>query len=347
MMFAFVPSAFGAAAMATATKASGTVQFRLKTTGSYQTLKNGQALSPGTWVKTGRDGWLELTLTDASRFILANETEMELTSYTISKNKRQGAFSLARGKIRASVVKLAGKQTDIKVRSGTAVAGVKGTSFLMLTEGPANVFFGNEGLVSVRGNGKEEKLMTAGTMTQTTRGYEPQEALKVDPGSPLADAMSTFNTITGETPPADWKAGDSLSAIIARWNVNYGHYLADRGSYHEALRILQIAIDLTQSAEIRADAWLERGTVQGRFLDNPRAALAEYLLVLEEYPRLPQAEIALFSIGQTLYELKLYDQAAARLNQYLTTYPGGRYRGTAETLLKIIDDQTKAGGGAK
>jgi tetratricopeptide (TPR) repeat protein len=334
-----------AATAASARKVSGEAVYRANAQSPYTALTAGTALAQGGWVKTGANGWLELALADGSTITLANNSELELTSIKMGKGKREGLLNLAQGKLRANVVKLAGTQADIKIKSGTAVAGVKGTDFLMMTEGPANVFFGNEGRVAIRGKGKKESLMAAGTMTQTTRGNYPLEPLTVDMESPLADAMKTFNTITGEKPPAEWTAGNALPLIIARWNINYGHYLADRGNYQEALSVFQIAIDLTQNAEIRADAWLERGTVQGRFLDNPRAALAEFLLVLEEYPNLPQAEIALFSAGQTLYELKLYDQAFIRLNQYLQKYPSGRNRSTTETLLNAISTLTRPGAG--
>lgn len=333
-----------AAGVASARKLSGDVTYRTGKQAQYAALAAGATLAEGNWVHTGKNGWVELLLPDGSTITLANNTELELTRLKIGKDKREGVFGLAQGKLRASVVKVAGKQADYKIKSSTAVAGVKGTEFLMMTTGPANVFFGNEGKVSIGGTGKEQKQIQEGTMTQTTRGYEPLEPVSVEKGSALAEAKDTFNAITGSIPPADWMAGDALPIIIARWNVNYSRYLTDRGSYQEALRVLQIAIDLTQAAEIRADAWLERGTIQGRFLDNPRAALAEFLLVLEEYSRLPQAELALFQVGQTLYELKLYDQAAERLNQYLSTYPNGRFRNKVEVLLNSLNTLPKSKG---
>jgi tetratricopeptide (TPR) repeat protein len=178
-------------------------------------------------------------------------------------------------------------------------------------------------------------------MLQNTRGSVPTEPVQVESGSPLAEARELFKAATGAAPPADWGAVDRLPDLLARWNVNNGHYLADRGDYEQALLVFQIAIDLTLVPEIRADARLERGTVQGRFLNNPRAALAEYLLVLEEYPQLNQAENALFSAGQTLFELGLSDQAAARFRQYLQSYPNGRYRATVETLLRQAEPPVK------
>ena len=338
ILFSLVPAAY-AGGIASARKVSGDVRFRPDSRTPYGVLTGGTTLPAGASVRTGRNGWVELRLDDGSTVTLANDTELELTSLTMGKGKKEGLLNLAQGKLRASVVKLAGQQADIRVRSRTAVAGVRGTEFLMLNVGPANVFFGNEGSVAVSGETPDAKFLGAGTMTQTTRGYVPLEPVDVEPGSPLADARATFNAVTGPAPPAEWVAGDNLPSIIARWDINYGHYLADRGDYEEALHVFQAAIDLTQTPEIRADAWLERGTVHGRFLNNPRAALAEYLLVLEEYPKLPQAETALYCVGQTLFDLQLFDQARLRLRQYLTTYPAGRFRGTVETLLYQIGEK--------
>jgi tetratricopeptide (TPR) repeat protein len=217
------------------------------------------------------------------------------------------------------------------------VAGIKGTEFLMMTQGPANVFFGNEGTVSVSGDGKgPQQPLTASTMTQNTRGITPVEPLKVEVGTPIAEAKNIFDKITAAMPPAEWTDSGRISDIIARWNINYGHYLADAGKYNDALHVFQIALDLTKIVDIRADSLMERGAVYARFLRNPELALAEYLLVLEEYPKLPQAETALFNAAQTLVELGFTDQAKIRFEQYLRDYPTGKHRDNVETLLRNL-----------
>ena len=81
---------------------------------------------------------------------------------------------------------------------------------------------------------------------------------------------------------------------------------------------------------------MERGAVYARFLNNPELALAEYLLVIEEYPKLPQAETALFSAAQTLVELGFADQARIRFEQYLDEYPAGKHRDNIETLMRNL-----------
>lgn len=332
-----IPVAALAGPVGKITGLKGTAQIRAKSNIPYGTLKKGETVNEGNWIKTGANGWVELTLNDKSKFTLANNTEFEVTSFFVSKSKREGTFNLAQGKLRASVVKLAGRQSGMTVRSGTAVAGIKGTEFLMLSQGPANVFFGNEGTVGVSGDVKgPQQPLTANTMTQNTRGMTPVEPLKVEAGTPIAEAKGIFDTITAATPPAEWTDSGRISDIIARWNINNGSYLAESGKYNDSLQVFQIALDLSRIAEIRADALMARGAVYARFLNNPELALAEYLLVMEEYPKLPQAETALFNTAQTLAEMGLADQARVRFNQYLRDYPSGKHRDNVDTLLQRL-----------
>lgn len=335
-----LPDLLLAAAVGNATKMSGEVFFRAGDNLKYTLLKQGQTVEEGNWVKTGKKGWLELSLSDGSRFTIANNTELEVNRFMVNKDKKEGSFTLTQGKLRASVVKLGGQQTDIKIRSRTAVAGIRGTEFLMLAEGPANVFFGNEGIVNISGMGEDvAPPLLPGTMTQNTRGFTPLEPVKVEPGTPIAQARNAFEAATSTIPPAEWLAADNLSTIIARWNINYGHYLADSGKHEAALQVFQIALDLTKNADIRADARLERGSVYSRFLSNSEAALAEYLLVLEEYPALKQAEIALVFTGQTLYELGFKKEAKARFREYQQKYPEGKQKGNVETMLNLLKNE--------
>ncbi len=335
-MATLMPLSVLAAPVGKISKFNGAVQYRVKNNISYSPVKSTIEISEGYWIKTGVDGWLELTLADNSKFTMANNSEMEITSFMFSKKKREGSFNLTQGKLRASVVKFSG-QSNLTVKSGTAVAGVKGTEFLMLSEGPANVFFGNEGAVSVSGQGKEAQTLTANAMTQNTRGYTPIEPVKVQPGTPLADAKTAFDKATAAVPPAEWMDSNNLPNIVARWNVNYGRGLADSGKYETALQIFQIALDLTKLDDIRVDARLERGAVYSRFLDNKESAMAEYLLVLEEYPKAVRAETALFSVGEILYTMNFKDQAKIRFQQYLKEYPQGKHKNNVETLLNLLD----------
>ena len=337
MVCLLMPSAVFAAQIGLVTKLRGSVQIRSGAQAPYQALAVGQVMNEGNWLKTGKDGWLELTLTDNSRFTIANNSEFQIENFLANKSSKTGSCVLTQGKLRATVMKLAGQQTDIKVKSGTAVAGVKGTEFLMLSHGPANVFFGNEGTVTVSGASGEGERLPADSMTQNTRGYRPVAAVQVAPGTPLAKAKADFEAATSAVPPLEWAESDNIPNIVARWDINYGHYLADAGRHEEALQVFQIALDLSTLQDVQDDAHLERGGVYGRFLNKPEAALAEYLLVLEAHPEGGRAETALFNVGQTLHHLGRNDLARARFQQYLMQYPSGKYRESVQTLLQLLD----------
>jgi tetratricopeptide (TPR) repeat protein len=319
-------------------KMGGEVFYRPKANIKYETAKEGIEFEVGCWIKTGKKGWAKLALSDGSSFTLANNTEFEIDKFVVGSDKKDGLFNLSQGKIRATVSKLAGQQVSYKVKSPTAVAGVKGTEFMMLTQGYANVFFGNEGSVEVSGDGKGDKPLSVDTMVQNTRGIIPTDPVKVEPDTPLSTAKKSFEQITSGKPPIEWESSGNLPQIIARWNINYGRYLADSGKYEEAVYIFQIALDLTDNPEIKGAARLERGAVYASFLRNPDAALAEYLLILEEYPENPQRETALYRAGVVLYEMGFMQKAKERLLQYKQEFPSGKYNGNIETILKTIPE---------
>lgn len=320
-------------------KIDGKVLYREKAGIPYKKAKTRLSLMKGYWIKTEPESWTVIKLSDGSKFTLSENTEIEISEYLIDKNKKEGSFYVAQGKLRATVVKLTGQATNYRIKTPTAVAGIKGTEFMMLTQGKANVFFGNEDTAYISGYDTAEKPLKPDAMVQNTRGLTPTEPVKVEENTLLYEAKKGLSSITGATPPVDWEISGALPHIIARWDINYGHYLADAGRYEEALYIFQIALDLSDNPEIRADARLERGTVYSRFLRNPEASLAEYLLVLEEYPDVPQKETALYLTGMTLYELGFKKQAKQRLLQYKKEYSDGRYLTNIETLLKLLENE--------
>lgn len=107
----FVPLSLHAATVGTITGLSGAVQSRDKSGVPYKPLRKGAVISQANWIKTGANGWVELTLNDKSKFTLSNNTEFEVTSFLLTKHRREGSFALAQGKLRASVVKFGGRQS--------------------------------------------------------------------------------------------------------------------------------------------------------------------------------------------------------------------------------------------
>lgn len=63
------------------------------------------------------------------------------------------------------------------------------------------------------------------------------------------------------------------------------------------------------------------------------------MIVLDEYPEVPQKETALYLAGMTLYELGFKEQAKQKLLQYKKNYPDGKYLTNVETILKLLENE--------
>jgi len=289
--------------------------------------KEGMELFEKDTIRTGDNGWVALELNDKSRINLGNKTQV-----TIYKDKNKLEIQLDRGKLKAKVKKV--KDREVTFKTSTAVAGIRGTEFTLFNENNANIFFGKEGIVEVKGTREGKELLSKEEMTETTKGNKPIPPQKVEPNTPLEEAEKLLSMITADTPPEDFKKAEGFPEIIARWNVNFSRYLVDKKEYEEALHVLQIALDISRSPELRSDARLQRGNIYSVFLDAYEDALAEHLLNLEEYPSLPQAEISLYQAAMLLYELGFKEQATLRFKEYKEKYPNGRYINNVERYLK-------------
>jgi len=338
--FYLLPPAYSFAAIGNISKGSGAIYFKAKTEKKWVAATVAMDVNEGDRIKTGSDGRIELALQDDSRLTIGNNTEMEITRFLLDKdnNKRSATIFLVKGKLRTVVAKFAGR-TDMKVKTPTAVAGVKGTDFIVMNEGKANILFGQEGSVEVKGKDKESVVLSPDTMTENTQGHTPIAPVKVEPNTPLADARKQLEAVTNVEAPVEWQETGNLPVILARWNMNYGQYLADSGKYKEALEVFQIAADLTDIPEIGAESRVQRGTVLSRNLSLPQDALKEYQTVLDKYPQMPQAENALFSIGMIYKDMGEKAKAKEYLQKYLKQYPQGKHTSTAELLIKELENE--------
>lgn len=305
--------------------------------------KREQTLRAGDRILTGADGWAQILLPDGGRIVVTAGSEFIVRSH--DAKRRAGTFALQRGMLRASIPPSAKQPARYRFNTHTAVAGLRGTDFALMHQGPANVFFGNSGQVEVRAlnarntPGADARALTAATAVQTTRGLAPIEPIRIDPDSSLESARALLNAVTTQAPES-WVEAGKLPEIVARWNITYSRYLADAGRADEALHVLQVALDLTTSADIQADARLERGAVLGREPGGAEAALREYVEVL----RLPtdaaemrgRQEIALYMSALAQYQLKRHAAARASLQRYQADYPQGRYATRVDSLMRQL-----------
>ncbi|MCB9730177.1 MAG: FecR domain-containing protein [Deltaproteobacteria bacterium] len=89
----------------------------------------GARLAEGDWVETGADAVAVIALEDGSRIRLGAGGELRLKSVLLShQGLRRVRLVLTRGRIE-SIVRPAGARSQFEIMSGTAVAGVRGTTF--------------------------------------------------------------------------------------------------------------------------------------------------------------------------------------------------------------------------
>ncbi|MBI5561530.1 MAG: FecR domain-containing protein [Deltaproteobacteria bacterium] len=323
-------------ATATIDAANGVVYFKAKGSPSWGLTEKGKAVEEGDRIKTGSDGRASLVFADSTKLMLGNDTELEVTEFLLKPRKRSAVYSVSTGKVRAVVAKFAGK-SDIKVKTPTGVAGVKGTDFIVMNQGDANVIFGKEGKVDVAGDGGGTVKLSAGKMTENTRGASPITPVAVEPGTALADARAELEAVTDANAPVEWERAGKLPDVLARWNINYGHYLAESKRYKEALDVFRIAIDLSTAPSTRAEAHLERGTVLSLYMNDQRSALAEYNEVIEKYPEVPFVANALYSAGKIDMDAGNKAEAVRLFKRYLSEFPQGPHRTTVEQLLRSME----------
>jgi stage II sporulation protein D len=120
----------------------------------------------------------------------------------------------------------------------------------------------------------------------------------------------------------------------ARYDINEAAYLIEVGKYMEALENYQSALELSVIPKTRIDALLSKATLLSAFLDAPEKALEVYRQVSREYPQ--AAEIGRYREGLLLFQLERMDEAKSVIENYLKTYPEGKFRFQAEALLEQI-----------
>lgn len=335
-VFALLSFTCSFAAVGRISALSGAVYLKAKAAPKWKVAGKDAAVEAGDKVKTGSDGRATIEIEDGSRLSLGNDSELELTEFTLKKDKRSAVYSLSTGKLRAYVGKFTGK-TDVKVKTPTSTSGIKGTDFIVMNQGDANVIFGEESDVEVSGNDTKAVTISPGHMTENTRNARPIEPVNVEPGSSLEEARAQLEAVTDVERPVEWEKAGRLPDMLARWNINYGHYLADSRRFADSLDVFQIAIDLSSVAGVRAEAHLERGTVLSRNMGEPKRAISDYMSVIERYPVEPFLENAVFSAAVVNKELGEKKTALELFKRYLADYPHGSHRGTVDVLIRSLE----------
>ncbi len=153
--------------------------------GDFQPAELDMDLPPGSVVRTGSDAVCEITLPDESTIKIANGSVFKIDELLINKNtgKKSEKFSLMFGRIKAQVKKLTTSDSKFTVASGTALAGVRGTSFGVDFDGVKSqvlVFEGKVQLGSLTG-AFEPIMINGGQMSIVPKGGVPEPPQPIPP----------------------------------------------------------------------------------------------------------------------------------------------------------------------
>ncbi len=300
----------------------------------WQKATKGTPVFSESILRTSRHSRMAVVFKDGSRLVLGDMTIVSVEKFLLKKQKRRINIFIFKGKIRSIVAPFKGL-SNIQVRSQGAIAGVRGTEFVLYHKPPVNIIYTVRGKVQVASPAAPTVHITkADQITENTQGRGFIAPDKVP--EKIKEAIELLLKSTATRAPINWAESGKLPQILARWNINYGKYLIDKKRFSDALEVFQIAHDLTQNPELRAESLVCKANVYARFIkDYPKAAY-EYRKVLTYYPETGYAETALYQLGMLYVETNRKQAARKILERYLILYPEGRYVKSVESLLKRI-----------
>jgi hypothetical protein len=194
----------------------GTASFRGVGESAYRVLRISQRLTAGMHIRTDDGSRVKLVFSDSERaeIVLRERTTLRIDTLLVEAGKHRSDFFLPTGRFKAVVVGLIG--ADVKVRTETAVAGVRGTEFGVEADGPAGTsvytFSGN---VEVQGLAAGQPV---GLPSELPAGKKAAFAAGGMPGAvePVTDADSNRFEATlrgGETAPVDQETPPERGAV--------------------------------------------------------------------------------------------------------------------------------------
>ena len=163
----------------------GTVEAKLDENGQWRALSEKSDIYEKDTIKTGEDSKVDISFVDETNVSIGAETTVKIEKLLCSpaQNHREGKLNVVMGKARFNVGKLFSKDSTFEVRTPTAVAGVKGTSFIVnVTSEQLTQLMGLSGVVTITNilPGVEgESLLTSGVMISVEDGAPPGDPIPI------------------------------------------------------------------------------------------------------------------------------------------------------------------------
>lgn len=164
---------------------TGTVEAKLGEDSQWRALSKKSDIYEKDTIKTGENSKVDIFFVDETNVSIGPETIIKIEKLVCSpaQNHREGKLNVVMGKARFNVGKLFSKDSTFEVRTPTAVAGVKGTSFIVyVTSEQLTQLMGLSGVVTVTNilPGIEgEVLLTSGVMISVADGAPPGDPIPI------------------------------------------------------------------------------------------------------------------------------------------------------------------------
>ena len=186
----------GLPAMGTATFVKGDVRIMTTLEDGWEPLASGREIPPGSRIRTGADGSLEITFEDGSACFVKSGASLR-----ISKARKRGGDHYVRdlllevGKIITRLQRAVGSGSRFNIRTPSATAAARGTEFRVSADDRKDTRIEVlEGTVAAANRGREVTLQE-GEGTLIRRGGAPMQPLRLlEPPAPDS-VQTTYNKL--------------------------------------------------------------------------------------------------------------------------------------------------------
>jgi len=232
----------------------------------FQIAELEMKLPRGSIVRTGRDGFCELQLHDGSTIKVSHTSvfKIEDISYNEDSGRKRSKFNLLFGKMKAKVSKLTTPDSEFDVRSGTTLAGVRGTTFGLFFDGVESqvlVFDGSVSLESIT-RSFEPKVVRKGRITTVHSDGLPGSAVKIPKELYLEweEEFSAFPEEPQDVTPDEGDRNFSIGATFGSLTIDNTYYnrwafLTDYNKGKFSFGLYLPAIFLTDNGLFNINEW--------------------------------------------------------------------------------------------
>jgi FecR protein len=159
----------------------GTATVRVANATTPEPLQFRAAIFPNDTVRTAAASKVKILLRDDSIMTLAENSEMQFTEFLLTPQQRRTIVSLTLGKLRVVTTRIFGAGSATEVRTANTVAGVRGTTFIVVFIPPdATEVDVLDGVVAVRNpNFPQLEPVPANFRTQVIGNVAPNPATEL------------------------------------------------------------------------------------------------------------------------------------------------------------------------